>query len=548
MTTILQDVDRKPEDLRKISLGLALSGGGYRAAAFHLGTLAYLDKIQLLPQLRRLSTVSGGTFTGMKYILSLVEGVPFSQFFRNFYLFLRDENLFQQGLADLNKGLVRVPSSQRKLILSMANVYADTFLKSPEGNAYTLKAILDSKISVEEISFNTTEFLTGIAFRFQKSTSVDACIGNGNIFISRELAKDIRLADILAASSCFPGGFEPMQFPQDFAWPNNEVPSAISNNKQFESLGLMDGGIYDNQGIDSLLLADNRKGTEPLNLLIISDVDSAKDNLLPYPKNDNKNNNQLSKKVTLGQIDWIIRFFLLVCVLTIISITYELWQEIQGGTFIFWQDFFSALMPMILVMGIFCSFWWGREVIKKQILSRIPLIGQDGWKDLKMLTVDNFFYLLELRLKSLLAVTSSVFMIRIKRLVFTGVYGDKAYQNKLISNRIDRLIDPARTVDLPRITLLSQELKEVIKNAAEMPTTLWFDNSQSLIDIIVAGQSTICFNLMQYIVRQYGTESETYPPAIKQIWDELKQDWELLNDNPISLLKKLLPKEKFVKP
>ncbi|MCT7986734.1 patatin-like phospholipase family protein [Laspinema sp. A4] len=543
MTTILQDMEKKPEDLSKISFGLALSGGGYRAAAFHLGTLAYLDKIQLLPQLRRLSTVSGGTFTGMKYILSLVEGVPFSQFFRNFYLFLRDENLFQQGLADLNNGSIRVPSGQRKLILSMANVYADTLLKSPKGSPYTLKAILDSKISVEEISFNTTEFCTGVAFRFQKSISVHAYIGNGNISIPRELAQDIRLADILAASSCFPGGFEPMQFPQDFAWPNNKIPSAIKDNKQFESLGLMDGGISDNQGIDSLLLADKRKGTEPLGLLIISDVDSEKDNLLLYPQN-----NQISSNLTLGQIDGLIRFFLVTCGLTIISVVYELWQEIQGGTFIFLQDFFSALMPIILVAGIVFVFAWGREVIKNQILSRIPNVGLAGWKDLKTLTVDELFYLLELRVKSLLALTSSVFMVRIKRLVTNCLHGDKAYQNKIVSNKIDRLIDPKRNVDLPKITPLSQELKEVIENAAKMPTTLWFKKSQSLIDITIAGQATICFNLMQYIVRQYGKESETYPPAIKQLWDELKQDWEILNDNPISLLEELLPEEKFVKP
>ncbi|MGA7938035.1 MAG: hypothetical protein WCA35_31085 [Kovacikia sp.] len=46
-------------DLRQARIGLALSGGGYRAAAFHLGTLAYLHQIGLLQQLRRLSTVCG---------------------------------------------------------------------------------------------------------------------------------------------------------------------------------------------------------------------------------------------------------------------------------------------------------------------------------------------------------------------------------------------------------------------------------------------------------------------------------------------------------
>jgi len=532
--------EKAPRNLRNIPFGLALSGGGYRAAAFHLGTLAYLDRIKLLPHLKRLSTVSGGTFTGMKYILSLVEGVSFVDFFQGFYLFLLNQHLLKEGLADLSNGSIRVPSGKRKLILSMANVYADTFLNGSNGNPYTLRTILDSKISVQEITFNTTEFRTGVAFRFQKSINAQARIGNGNVYISQESAKDIRLADIVAASSCFPGGFEPIEFPQDFAWPHNRVPTDvyadITKNNQFYSLALMDGGIYDNQGIDSLLLPDSRKDADPLGLLIISDVDPAQEELFPYPKNDPP-----SSKLTLGQVDIIIRLFLIACVLTLISVGYKLWQEIKLGTFIFWQGFFSALMPLILVLGIVLSLWWGREVLRKQILTRIPQVGLAGWQYLKTLTINEFFYLLELRLKSLLVLTSSVFMDRIKSLIFARVYGDINYKEKRISNRIDRLVN--RELNLPEISPISLALKNVIKKATEMPTTLWFDSRQQLRDVTVAGQATICFNLMQYIVRRYGKASESYPTDVKGLWDDLNQDWDNLNSNPDYLLQELLPSE-----
>lgn len=539
-TDLEESFENAPENLRNIPFGLALSGGGYRAAAFHLGTLAYLDRIKLLPHLKRLSTVSGGTFTGMKYILSLVEGVSFLDFFQDFYHFLLNQHLLKEGLADLSNGSIRVPSGKRKLILSMANVYADTFLNGSNGNPYTLRTILDSKISVQEITFNTTEFRTGLAFRFQKSVNPQARIGNGKVYISQESAKDIRLADIVAASSCFPGGFEPIEFPQDFAWPQNRVPTDvytdISDNNQFYSLALMDGGIYDNQGIDSLLLPDSRKGTEPLGLLIISDVDPAQNELFPHPKND-----QPSSKLTLGQVDLIIRLFLIACVLTLISVGYKLWQEIKLGTFIFWQGFFSALMPLILVVGIVLSLWWGREVLRKQILPRIPQVGMDGWQYLKTLTINEFFYLLELRLKSLLALTSSVFMDRIKSLIFARVYGNISYKEKRISNRIDRLVN--RELNLPEISPISPALKNVIKKATEMPTTLWFDHPQQLTDVTVAGQATICFNLMQYIVRCYGKASNSYPKEVKELWNDLNQDWDNLNANPNCLLQELLPRE-----
>jgi NTE family protein len=42
-------------------IGLCLSGGGYRAAVFHLGSLVRLNEAGLLPHLRTVSSVSGGS-------------------------------------------------------------------------------------------------------------------------------------------------------------------------------------------------------------------------------------------------------------------------------------------------------------------------------------------------------------------------------------------------------------------------------------------------------------------------------------------------------
>ena len=45
-------------------IGLALSGGGFRAAAFHLGVLNRLEELEILQRITRVSTVSGGSITG----------------------------------------------------------------------------------------------------------------------------------------------------------------------------------------------------------------------------------------------------------------------------------------------------------------------------------------------------------------------------------------------------------------------------------------------------------------------------------------------------
>jgi NTE family protein len=53
------DPAKKPSD----SLALCLSGGGYRAMVFHLGALIRLNELGLLPRLKRVSSVSGGSIT-----------------------------------------------------------------------------------------------------------------------------------------------------------------------------------------------------------------------------------------------------------------------------------------------------------------------------------------------------------------------------------------------------------------------------------------------------------------------------------------------------
>ena len=55
----------EPTDERKI--GIALSGGGARAMAFHLGCLRSLNQLGILQKARVLSTVSGGSVIGAMY-------------------------------------------------------------------------------------------------------------------------------------------------------------------------------------------------------------------------------------------------------------------------------------------------------------------------------------------------------------------------------------------------------------------------------------------------------------------------------------------------
>ncbi len=94
-------------------------------------------------------------------------------------------------------------------------------------------------------------------------------IGNGNVTIPRNRAREIRLADIVASSSCFPVGFEPLVLPNDFfpASANDLVFHTTGGTQVLiHRLGLIDGGVYDNQGIEAIITA-NRRNAEYIDSL-----------------------------------------------------------------------------------------------------------------------------------------------------------------------------------------------------------------------------------------------------------------------------------------
>ena len=195
------------------NIALCFSGGGYRATAFHLGVLIFLEQIGLREQVTMLSTVSGGTITGAKYAVSLSRKESFKKFHDDLYQFLLHERLPDEWLKELtNNGAGQKSSS---LIVAAAETYNNKLLDQA-----TFKEIIDhqNEIHLKEIVFNTTELNQGNNFRFRVGKG--GLIGNKNIRLPQSVLSEIRLADVVAASSCFPIGFKPLNFPHEFKWNN----------------------------------------------------------------------------------------------------------------------------------------------------------------------------------------------------------------------------------------------------------------------------------------------------------------------------------------
>ena len=537
-------------------IGLALSGGGYRAAAFHLGMLSYFEHRKLLPAVQMISTVSGGTFIGAAFALSLSREQDFKDFFRDFYGNMKGVDLVGLGLERLGGTPPDVPSARHDLIVSMAEVYGKTFFRNPDapGEPYLFGRLLDSPTQLSDIIFNATEFRNGIAFRFQTTGR----IGNNELRIPEHDARDIRIVDIVAASSCFPGGFEPMAFPDDFSWPANgealkNLDALVRKSPYDGPVALMDGGIYDNQGTESLWYAVKRKPEGwKLDMFLISDVDQESDDYYVFPKDGPTGG------LTLGTVNLLARALTLACVLTVILVGIDAWSTVASGEFTFW-GLFRYVVPLFLAVVTAGTLRWGRKTIRRRF-GEIPNVGRAAWSDLRRLRLGQVSEMLQLRMTSLMALASEIFMYRVRRLGNQAFYANEALRGSggyKSGPRVSNLIYHLRKgrgfffkgrSDVPAP---SQALWDVVEVAATMSSTLWWDDHDDAEEpkigeqpsIVITGQATLCYNLMKYVTRNCGEDPQKYPYDVKELWDGLLADWTRFTENPRWLLDELLPAE-----
>lgn len=237
-------------------IGLALSGGGFRAALFHLGTIRCLEERGIMQRVEVMSTVSGGSILGAYYLVEMERKLRCAP--ERSRLEVCDEIIEGFcGKLTLNfrmRALVFYPFYHP--IMTVASLLrlahrGDTMAKAFERKLFapTLR-IGDLPVQVVDRSgmnmrrtrmlINATSMITGrrVVYSRENETGVSAQIEKSD-------PNDIVLARVVGASAAVPGLFKPLKVGGDI---------------------LADGGVIDNQGIESLL--DYFEWTdESLNLL-----------------------------------------------------------------------------------------------------------------------------------------------------------------------------------------------------------------------------------------------------------------------------------------
>ena len=249
-------------------IGLALSGGGARAMAFHLGCLRALDRLGLLHRIDVLSTVSGGSVIGvffhahegdfasfeakMREVLS--QGLAKRMCRKLFSLLgLRVTAAFALiGAVAVVVALIRTIVGLLKLITpsSLARHFESFDVRSPlhrfASRTSLLEAVLDELLfggaSMSDLRpkphlvVNATELRTGSAFRFGTKES-------GSWRWGKLHRNEVSVAHAVAASAAYPL-FLPA-FDETFTFDDKGA-------LRTERVVLTDGGIYDNLGLGCL--------------------------------------------------------------------------------------------------------------------------------------------------------------------------------------------------------------------------------------------------------------------------------------------------------
>jgi NTE family protein len=224
-------------------IGLALSGGGYRAAAYHIGALRALHKLGVLNKVDYISSVSGGSIIAAYY--GLYDG--------NY------DSFEMEFCQKVQKGVLTWP------IVNLALVFTLVALSLIFGGGWALlgaivllwfvwyKALPVSNIIEKAydklffngktlkdlktyplVTINATDYPTVSQFTFSRERMYNFYYGPGAFY-----HEQFPVSKAVMASSCVPFAFCPVRISKTFQ---------TGMMKRKEPPLLLDGGLYDNQG------------------------------------------------------------------------------------------------------------------------------------------------------------------------------------------------------------------------------------------------------------------------------------------------------------
>lgn len=251
-----------------MNIGLALSGGGYRATVFHLGVLARLSEDNLLGQIRFVSTVSGGSIT-----IGLIFASNNNQW--------PDSATFQSKIVPFSFRKLTTENLQSALIWDNIIFPLNILFSRAKLVSRKLERQLEFTGNLQELPdnprwiINTSCFESGRNWRFEKKRMGGYFPGipaNGNLD-----SPSYRISDAVAASCAFPIAIGPMtldtkDYENWYEYDDDRVSKKELVSLPYTRLHLYDGGVYDNIGLEPLINFDKYEPRPGIDYLMVSNA------------------------------------------------------------------------------------------------------------------------------------------------------------------------------------------------------------------------------------------------------------------------------------
>jgi NTE family protein len=216
--------------------GLCLSGGGYRAMLFHVGTLWRLYEARLLKDIDRISSVSGGSITSAVLALAW-ERLSFDP--------RRLGDDFVPRVVTPVRSLAGETVDADAIIWGVALPGRVSDRVAAAYDQHLFKGVtLQDLPNHPRFVINATNVQSGALWRFMKPYMRDYRVGEVK-------SPTVALAQAVAASSAFPPVLSPVEMrldPTSFT-----TGSEPLHREPFTSrVILTDGGVYDNLGLETV--------------------------------------------------------------------------------------------------------------------------------------------------------------------------------------------------------------------------------------------------------------------------------------------------------
>ncbi len=241
----------RSQKLDKKAIGLCLSGGGYKAAVFHLGALIRLNELGLLLTLDRISSVSGGSITAAWLGLNWEE--------------LARSNTGNKGIAQDFDKLIKAPLLKFALSADVdvssviggvlrpkktgAQILSEAYSKFlfDKATLADLPAARDDsgKRAAPSFKINATSFQHNSLWRMGRDY-----IANYEVGLFPD--PDLSLADAVAASSAFPPVLSPMKLNISHLKVKPGTEGPLFKAPYSTHPLVLDGGLYDNLGLETV--------------------------------------------------------------------------------------------------------------------------------------------------------------------------------------------------------------------------------------------------------------------------------------------------------